>query len=153
MNMDEAKIINHAITRYLARREHSYHELLQKLMQKGFSEAVCQKQLDLFVDKDLQSDSRFLEAFIRTAYHNGKGPNHIRQSLKQHQIESAEQETFVNNEEFDWFESAHRVRSKKFGNELPEDFTAKQKQMRFLQYRGFEQEHINEAFSSSSESL
>jgi regulatory protein len=35
---------------------------------------------------------------------------------------------------------------KRFGDPLPDDWIDKQKQMRFLQYRGFTQEQIKYAF-------
>ncbi|MDH3812818.1 MAG: RecX family transcriptional regulator, partial [Gammaproteobacteria bacterium] len=35
---------------------------------------------------------------------------------------------------------------KKFGTSAPSDFKEKARQMRFLQYRGFEQDHIQSAF-------
>ena len=34
----------------------------------------------------------------------------------------------------------------KFGANIPKDFKAKARQMRFLQYRGFEQDHVQAAF-------
>jgi len=45
----------------------------------------------------------------------------------------------------DWFELARHVRTRKFGDALPGDFTEKARQMRFLQYRGFEAEQIQAA--------
>ena len=48
----------------------------------------------------------------------------------------------------DWNELAAEVRRKKFGASLPVDFNRKAKQMRFLQYRGFEQAQIQAAVSS-----
>ena len=46
----------------------------------------------------------------------------------------------------DWHGLARNVRLRKFGAGEPADFKAKAKQMRFLQYRGFEQDHIQSAF-------
>ncbi|MFW8590202.1 regulatory protein RecX [Glaciecola sp. 2405UD65-10] len=146
MTETDTKIINHAITRFLARREHSYAELLEKLLKKGFDENKCEQQLRQFKEKNIQSNSRFVESFVRNAYMNGKGPQFIRQSMYQHQINEQDANEFISSEEFDWYESATRVREKRFGSDMPIDFTAKQKQMRFLQYRGFEQAHINHAF-------
>ncbi|MGB3725123.1 MAG: regulatory protein RecX [Glaciecola sp.] len=143
MSENETKIINHAITRWLSRREHSYQELLQKLLAKEYSHNLCEQQLQQFVDKGIQSDTRFTEAFIRNAYISGKGPQQIRQKLYQHKINETVMNQFIDSDQFDWFESAAKVRAKKFGA-LPHDFESKQKQMRFLQYRGFEQDHINE---------
>jgi regulatory protein len=144
MSAEEAKIINLSITRYLSRREHSYLELLQKLTQKGLDARACKKQLKLFVEQDIQSDSRYAQSMIGNAYSTGKGPQHIRQRLLQHNIESAEIESYLQDEAFDWYLAAQKVRSKKFGDELPDEFELKQKQKRFLQYRGFEQDHIKE---------
>ena len=146
MSAEEAKIINQMITRYLSRREHSYFELTQKLTQKGFSLSACEKQLDLFAQRGIQSDDRYVQSMVRNAYHNGKGPQVIRQTLLQHKIDSPEIEACIHAEDFDWFTAAINVRIKKFGEAIPTDFTQKQKQKRFLQYRGFEQEQIKEAF-------
>jgi len=43
---------------------------------------------------------------------------------------------------------ATEVRLKKFGTAEPRDFKEKARQMRFLQYRGFEQEHIQAALTA-----
>lgn len=147
MSAEDAKIINQLITRYLSRREHSYFELCQKLTQKGFALQSCEAQITLFTERNIQSDSRYAESMIRNAFHSGKGPQVIRQKLLQHNIDGADIEQFIYSDDFDWFASARKVREKKFGIDLPVDFELKQKQMRFLQYRGFEQAHINEALT------
>ena len=51
----------------------------------------------------------------------------------------------------DWFELAGEQRRKKFGAEAPADFKEKARQMRFLQYRGFEQDHIQAAVGPDGE--
>ena len=45
-------------------------------------------------------------------------------------------------------ELARHERVKKFGAAMPADFKEKAGQMRFLQYRGFEQDHIRAAVGS-----
>lgn len=146
MSIDEAKIINQSINRMLARREHSRHEIIQKLKEKEFAPALCYQQLQLFINRNLQSDTRYAESYVRSCYLKGKGPNVIRQQLKQHDIESSECNDILKSDDYDWFDAACRVREKKYGRDLPKDFADKQKQMRFLQYRGFEQAHIQVAF-------
>jgi regulatory protein len=146
MSEDEAKIINHAITRLLSRREHSQYELVQKLVAKGLNEQLCYQQLQFFIDKRIQSDERYLEAYVRSAYLKGKGPQVIRQTLSQHNIEGVQVNEHIFIEDYDWFALAIEVRTKRFGEHAPEDFADKQKQMRFLQYMGFEQELINAVF-------
>jgi len=146
MSVDEAKIINQTITRLLSMREHSEFELRQKLAAKEYDLLVCETQLQVFIERNLQSDQRYLESYVRTAYIKGKGPQFIRQTLKQHNIEGAHVSEHLKGEDYDWHSSAIEVRKKRFGEDPPVDFADKQKQMRFLQYRGFEQDQINTAF-------
>lgn len=147
MTQSDTKIINHSITRFLARREHSYQELLQKLSKKGFCPEKCTQQMNQFVERGLQSNQRFVESFVRNAYLNGKGPQFIRNSMHAHDINESDANIQIENEDYDWFTLAQKVREKKFGENKPTDFVLKQKQMRFLQYRGFEQEQIKYAVS------
>ena len=145
MDNDQIKRINHSITRFLARREHSYFELVQKLTMRDFDLTLIKQQLGLFVDGDIQSDERFAHSVVRSAYMNGKGPQHVSQKLQQHQINESLFTEYLWDDEFDWDEKAREVRIKKFGELLPSDFAAKQKQMRFLQYRGFDMAQIKSA--------
>lgn len=146
MSVDEAKIINQIITRLLSRREHSRFEILQKLKVKGYAKFECETQLQDFIDRKFQSDSRYAQSYVRTAYIKGKGPQFIRQSLKQHNIDESLVSEYIANEDYNWFDLALHVKVKRFGEKPPIDYLEKQKQMRFLQYRGFEQEHINATF-------
>ncbi|MBT8092507.1 MAG: RecX family transcriptional regulator, partial [Gammaproteobacteria bacterium] len=51
----------------------------------------------------------------------------------------------------DWTEMAREIRARKFGRARPADFKDKARQMRFLQYRGFESEQIQAAMGDSDE--
>jgi regulatory protein len=51
----------------------------------------------------------------------------------------------------DWQQLAREIRLKKFGAERPVDFKEKARQMRFLQYRGFESDQIQAAVSAFDE--
>jgi len=146
MSDNDAKIIRHKLTRLLSRREHSQTELRKKLSDLEISSELIDDTIKKFAEKDIQSDVRFAEAVVRGAYHRGKGPVFIERELNNHNIDFALVRELVNDEDFDWFESSKAVRVKRFGEDLPDDWTAKQKQMRFLQYRGFAQEQIKYAF-------
>lgn len=146
MSDNDAKIIRHKLTRLLSRREHSQTELRKKLSDLEISSELIDETIKKFAEKDIQSDIRFAEAVVRGAYHRGKGPVFIERELNNHNIDFALVRELVNDEDFDWFESSKAVRVKRFGEALPDDWTAKQKQMRFLQYRGFAQEQIKYAF-------
>jgi regulatory protein len=146
MSDNDAKIIRHKLTRLLSRREHSQTELRKKLADLEVDKDIVEDTLFRFAEKDIQSDLRYAEAVVRGAYRKGKGPVFVERELNNHNIDFHLVKSLINEGNFDWFESSKAVRVKRFGNDLPEDWSAKQKQMRFLQYRGFTQEQINYAF-------
>lgn len=146
MSDNDAKIIRHKLTRLLSRREHSQTELRKKLSDLEISADIIDETIKKFAEKDIQSDLRFAEAVVRGAYYRGKGPVFVERELNNHNIDFVLVRELVNDDDFDWFESSKAVRVKRFGEDLPDDWTAKQKQMRFLQYRGFAQEQIKYAF-------
>ena len=71
------KIIIDAITRMLARREHSRVEARTKLSQKGFDPEAYLPVLQEFTDADIQSDSRYAEMRVRACASKGIGPQRI----------------------------------------------------------------------------
>ncbi len=146
MSDNDAKIIRHKLTRLLSRREHSQTELRKKLAELALDKDLVDETIQRFAEKDIQSDLRYAEAVVRGAYRKGKGPVFVERELNNHNIDFHTVKTLVGDEGFDWFESSKAVRIKRFGADLPEDWAAKQKQMRFLQYRGFTQEQIKYAF-------
>lgn len=139
---NDTKIINHSITRLLARREHSQQELIFKLTQKGFDEKSVRTQLKLFVEKDVQSDRRFTESFIRSKAQKGVGWGRIEMELQRHNIS---QETVSQAEveaDVDFYQVAAQVYEKKYALKPYKDWQEKQKRMRFMQYRGFNTDQI-----------
>lgn len=148
MTDNDEKIINHTITRLLATREHSLHELRTKLTAKQFDSHLIEQQLDKFVANNVQSEQRFVESYIRSKANKGQGPMRIRMALREHQIDDFLIEQGVVNAEVDFYQIASQVYLKKYGGKPVEDWQDKQKRMRFLQYRGFDQEQIAEALKN-----
>lgn len=146
MSDNDAKIIRHKLTRLLSRREHSQNELRKKLSDMEVSKDLIDETIAKFAGKDIQSDERYAEAVVRGAYRKGKGPVFVKRQLNEHDIDFDLVKSLIAEEDFDWFESSKAVRCKRFGDDLPQEWKDKQKQMRFLQYRGFTQEQINYAF-------
>ena len=136
---------------YLARREYGQDELVAKLAKAGFDAAVAADVVSVLRDDGLQSDQRFSESFVQSRINQGKGPVRIRQELKERGIRSATIGDALENAGADWYAIALEIRCKKFGFELPPDFKEKARQMRFLQYRGFEQDHIQAAIAAHGE--
>ncbi len=150
MCREDAKIITHLLTKLLARREHSQAELMRKLEERGFDKQLSIQQLKKFVESGIQSDDRYAEAYVRSAYLKGKGPFFIQQQLRAQEVEDCVIRSNLDEQDYDWFELAKSVRQKRFGEVLPTDFKDLQKQKRFLQYRGFEQQHIEYAVTYHS---
>jgi len=127
---------------YLARREYGQEELISKLATAGFHADIAADVVGVLRDENLQSDQRFAESFVQSRISQGKGPVRIRQELKERGIRSELISDALQEADEDWFALALEIRVRKFGSDIPGDFTEKARQMRFLQYRGFEQEHI-----------
>jgi len=77
LNSDITKLI----TKYLSIREHSKLELQNKLSQKGHDLSDIRECINEFSSKDVQSDIRFTEEFIRSKLKKNKGPRLISSEL------------------------------------------------------------------------
>jgi len=132
---------------FLARREYGQTELIKKLADKGYDRSVAEQAVNKLTEDGLQSDQRFAEAFVQSRINQGKGPVRIRLDLGQRGVGDAVIELAIEEASANWFELARDVRLRKFGAGKPSDFKVKAKQMRFLQYRGFEQDHVQAAFN------
>ncbi len=130
---------------FLARREYGQTELIKKLANKGYDRSIAEQAVVKLSGEGLQSDQRFADSFIQSRINQGKGPVRVRLDLGQRGIGDATIEYALGQASADWCELARDVRRKKFGSRKPADFKAKAKQMRFLQYRGFESDHIQAA--------
>ncbi len=130
----------------LARREHSRDELCRKLEKAGFESDVAFDAIRTLADEGLQSDERFVESFVQSRINQGKGPARIRADLGQKGVNASVIDAAIEQSGADWYALAREIRAHKFGDERPDDFKEKARQMRFLQYRGFESDHIQSAF-------
>jgi len=133
---------------FLARREYGQTELVRKLADKGFDRSVAEQAITALRKENLQSDQRFAESFVQSRINQGKGPVRIRLDLGQRGISDAAIEGALEEADADWYALARDIRGKKFGGARPADFKSKARQMRFLQYRGFEPDHIQAAMES-----
>ena len=77
LNSDITKLI----TKYLSIREHSKLELINKLSKKGFELHEINQSIKEFSLKNIQSDLRFTEEFLRSRVKKNKGPRLISSEL------------------------------------------------------------------------
>lgn len=133
---------------YLARREYGQRELVRKLITAGFGAEIANAEVEKLTSENLQDDRRFVESFAQSRVNQGKGPVRIQLELSERGLGAGLIEDVLISVDEDWFALAREIRQRKFGDDLPQDFKEKAKQMRFLQYRGFEQAHIQAAVSA-----
>jgi len=145
--MGEQEVRNTAI-KLLAQREHSRYELQNKLLVRKYDHEIIEQVLDELDQANLQSDARFAKAYTQMKMRRGFGLVRIRQELHDRGIgdELIGQSLAIDLDE--WVRLVDEVRSKKYGNNVPQDFAERAKQMRFLQYRGFTAEQIKSLFKS-----
>ncbi len=157
---------------YLSTREHSANELREKLLKKEQDPQKIEELLAEFAEKGYQSDERTAFMLIREGIRKGRGRNRIKQDFYKRKItlpnnidelidianaETAEFTDFVDvekgEEQVNWLKLAVEARVKKYGREIPTEPKEKARQLRFLQYRGFQTDICFEALKFDEESL
>ena len=121
----------------VSRREHSRHELLQKL-NKRFPETqpIIEEALDKLVLNNILDDERFAEMYLNARARKGFGPKKIEMELYSKKVDPI----FISNaiEAYEsWIENAENELKKKFKGIEPIDYKSKMKQKQFLFNRGF----------------
>ena len=146
----DAKTVEAAAVRLLARREHSIEELRRKLLSKGYPPDTIEPVVQKLAGKRLVSDERFTSSFVHHHAKRGQGPVRIRAELRQQGIPDSQLEEALRSADIDWVQLAREVRRRKFGATAPRSLGERAKQARFLQYRGFDAEQLRAAFREES---
>lgn len=144
----DAKIYAAAI-RMLAGREHSGFELRNKLKRKAYPDNNIDEVITQLINDKHLNEARFTEGFISSKIKRGIGPIKIRMELQQRSVDESLIGAYLDFNQVEWFNRASEVRSKRFGTDLPTETNEKTKQMRFLQQRGFTQQHIMSVIKSN----
>ncbi len=138
----------------LSRREHSAHELRQKLKQKfagRLGDETCDEIVGRLTRQGAQSDERFAEMLCRSRFNAGKGPVRLQRELQEHQIEDHLIDAAMTQYNDSWRDLAEQVRGRKFGCSPPSSYAEWAKQARFLQQRGFSTAQIRQYSESIEE--
>ncbi|ALF59343.1 regulatory protein RecX [Psychrobacter urativorans] len=159
---------------YLSRREYGKAELRQKLLDKEQDPDKTDALLDEFESKGYQSDYRTTLMLIRESIRKGRGRGHIKQEFYRKKIdmpsnidelidmaneESDEFREFIDDSEdsliegIDWLKLAVTARTKKYGENIPIEQKDKARQLRFLQYRGFDTDICFQALNYTLDNL
>lgn len=142
----EIKSLRQIALKTLARREYSYWELQQKLLSKSENKQAIISVLDKLKHENLLNDFRFTESYARMRSNRGYGPVRIKMELHNRGVSDKIIADIINGMKNEWQQLAFAVRKKRFGSAIPKDLNERAKQMRFLQYRGFDHDHCKAAF-------
>lgn len=148
-----ARLLDRAV-RILAARDHSEQELRRKLsapvMTKNGPQAPegTEEDIDRVIawchEQHYLDDSRFVARFIAGRSRKGYGPARIRQELNQKGIARESIEKAIRDCDIDWAALAREQAIRKYGEPLAKEFSEKVKIQRFLLYRGFLMEDIQD---------
>ena len=136
--------VRRAAMDYLARREHSFKELIQKLSSR-FPEEIIIPAIMRLRDENLQSDQRYLEAYIRFRRNKGFGPIKIGAELYSKGLDSGQVRACLYDEDNDWLELCRHALEKRFPELDKTNLKERAKCERFLVQRGFSHEYIRAA--------
>jgi len=147
----DVPVLRRAAMDFLARREHSFHELQHKLHQK-FSDTpseLLDEVLRCLQNEGLQSDDRFTESWVRYRQGRGFGYHHIRGDLSARGLSNTIIDRYLFDDDEAWLHSARDLVAKKLRTLDTEtiEFGSKphRKLLKFLESRGFGHREIRQA--------
>jgi len=146
---NDVPVLRRAAMDYLARREHSLFELLQKLSKK-FPETAEEMLLDVLEtlkSENLQSDERFTESYVRYRKSRGFAYSHIKADLAGRRVSEKLVTKYLLVDDEQWQLTADQLVVKKLRNQESPSFGSKlhRKLTRFLHSRGFASTEIRRA--------
>ncbi|HEY7884029.1 MAG TPA: regulatory protein RecX, partial [Cellvibrionaceae bacterium] len=110
--------------------------------------ALIDETLDWLASLNYLNDERYAEAFIRSALMKGRGPLRIKRELQQKGVAPAIINHAFDVAEIDWWQQAQELWQRKFGTP-PEDAKTRAKQIRFMLYRGFSLDLVNDIINGA----
>ncbi len=136
------KALNTAL-RIITRRDHSRHELVQKLKQRGFSREDIDGAISSCEQFDYINDERTAQVYIRQLKRKGYGKRRIRlelnkKGLKGNRIQGILDESVSETDERQGAQRILKKNMKRFERET-EALKRRDKIYRFLRARGFSQ--------------
>jgi regulatory protein len=134
--------------RLLQRRDYSATQLQRRLQARGFAASDAREVLQDLAAAGWQSDTRFAESYVRSRANKGFGPLRIAGELRLCGVDEALTAPVLALWNPDWSRLARAALSKRFGVGPPSDREDSVRRRRFLQYRGFSQQHIREALAA-----
>jgi len=149
VSCNDVTVLRRAAMDYLARREHSLFELMQKLSKK-YPETdgeLLLEVLEVLKSENLQSDERFTEAYVRYRKSRGFAYSHIKGDLNSRRVSDRLIFKHLLVDDEDWQQTAGQLVVKKLRHQESLSYGSKlhRKVTRFLESRGFASSEIRKA--------
>jgi len=136
----------------LARRDFSENELRARLKERGYVEIAIEPVVAELLATNKLNDERYGQNVVAYRARRGHGPARIRSQLMRSGVPRSSIDDAVKGEDApDFLTLARSVRARKFGPEVPQDRKERARQARFLQYRGFSNDHIRAVLEEDPE--
>ena len=152
---DDARLLaRRAALDLLARREHSLYELFERVCERHAEldpDTIVRPVLQQLAADNLQSDQRFVEAWVRYRSLRGDGPLKIAASLKPRRIDSNLLKQAIYDAGPDWVALCREALHKKFRPSARPAQAELAKMQRFLLQRGFTGEQIRKALKLTAD--
>jgi len=134
---------------FLARREHSFYELQQKLLLK-FPEVPFEHVIEVLNrlhEEKLQSDDRFVESFVRYRKSRGFGYRHIQADLVSRRVSENLIAKHLHRDDLDWQTILADLIERRTNHLEYLEFGSKEHRriVRLLESRGFELGKVEDA--------
>jgi regulatory protein len=137
----------------LAMRDYTASELRRKLKERGYLEIAIEPVIFDLESESKLNDRRYGFNLVASRAGRGRGPVRIRQELRRAGLDDEAIDEAVSKGEDapDFLALARAARTRKFGPGLPKDRKERARQARFLQYRGFSNDHIRAVLEGDPE--
>ena len=146
---NDVPVLRRVAMDYLARREHSFYELTQKLYKKfpDSDSSLLVEVLDVLKAENLQSDERFTESYVRYRKSRGFAYLHIRADLAGRRVSEMVISKYLIKADEHWQISADRLAAKRLRSQEALSFGSKEhrKLFGFLVSRGFSPAEVRKA--------
>lgn len=137
-------VLNRAM-RLLAQRDHSENELRRKLAAQDVSDAAIAAVIAQCHHYQWLDDARFALRYIGARSRKGYGAQRIHQELNVRGVAREIIQQALAECEIDWCAQARRALERHFSLPLASDWATRSKVQRYLRYRGFFHEEIQDA--------
>lgn len=142
--MNTQELYDHAVS-LLAKRDYASGELTRTLVKMTENSECVDKALQRLIESGYLDDARLITHLIDKHVRKKHGPTRIKQEVRQKGFSQELVEQALEKVEVDWYAMARELKVSKFGEEPASDAKEKNKQVRYLQYKGYSMDMIFEA--------